>query len=479
MAQWTNDRWCSTLHRVVNPPGEAISRQSRISIGFFCHPNFEAMIECLPTCREADGGSKYEPVKAGTYMRRKILAVRTPPAAPRRRSTVSRQSTRTFFFAYGLCALCEPSFSRLRRRPLLLGLGQMSRVLLRKVSKRFGDTVALHPTTLEVDEGEFLTLLGPSGCGKTTTLRMIAGFVDSRRTGHVLIDDEDVTHMPPQRRRIGMVFQDYALFPHMTVADNIGFGLRERRQPSAAIRKRVGELLDLIRLPHIADRCPSQISGGQQQRVALARAIAFPPRVLLMDEPLGALDLKLRETMQFELRRIQKELQDHHGLRHARSDRGDEHVGRDRDHGRGPGDPARHAAGDLRPAVHPLRRGLRRPDQFPRRRAARSGRRLADDGRRRHARPRARRGRDRAGHATLAIRPQHLTIQNGASSPPEYDRLEGDVVGQVFNGNLCHLKVDVAGTQWTVEMRPGEHVVQDGQRVTLGWRPDQAMVLAE
>jgi len=182
-----------------------------------------------------------------------------------------------------------------------------SSVHLRGLHKRYGDTVAVQPLDLKVQPGEFLTLLGPSGCGKTTTLRMIAGFV-SPSGGQLLIDGEDVTAMPPQKRRMGMVFQDYSLFPHLTIADNIAFGLIEHGVPKAQRDARVVELLDLIRLPDIGKRYPSEISGGQQQRVALARAVAYPPRVLLMDEPLGALDAKLREAMQQEIRTIQKAL---------------------------------------------------------------------------------------------------------------------------------------------------------------------------
>ena len=183
----------------------------------------------------------------------------------------------------------------------------MSRVLLTGVVKKFGDVTALKSLDLEVKEGEFLTLLGPSGCGKTTTLRLIAGF-QSPTSGSILLGEEDVTRVAPQHREIGMVFQDYALFPHMTIGDNIGFGLKERGYDQQKTKQRVGELLDLIRLPEVYDRYPSEVSGGQQQRIAVARAVAYPPRVLLMDEPLGALDLKLREVMQTELRRIQQEL---------------------------------------------------------------------------------------------------------------------------------------------------------------------------
>ena len=160
---------------------------------------------------------------------------------------------------------------------------------------------------LTVRDGEFLTLLGPSGCGKTTTLRMIAGFV-TPSSGRIAVDADDITHLPPQKRNMGMVFQDYSLFPHLTVAENIEFALVERRVPADARASRVKELLELIRLPQIAGRFPSELSGGQQQRVALARALAHTPRLLLMDEPFGALDAKLREVMQEELRSIQTSL---------------------------------------------------------------------------------------------------------------------------------------------------------------------------
>ena len=180
-------------------------------------------------------------------------------------------------------------------------------VRLEAVSKRYGSVTALHAIDLVVAQGELLTLLGPSGCGKTTLLRLIAGFIEPSG-GRILIDQAAVTHLPPNRRSIGMVFQSYALFPHLTVARNIGFGLEEHGVPAARIRARVAELLALIRLPDIGERYPAQLSGGQQQRVALARAVAYAPRVLLMDEPLGALDLKLREAMQTEIRQIQKAL---------------------------------------------------------------------------------------------------------------------------------------------------------------------------
>ena len=184
----------------------------------------------------------------------------------------------------------------------------MATVALEGVSKYYGHRPAVDEVSLEIEEGEFVVLLGPSGCGKTTTLRMIAGLVEPTR-GVIRIDGSDVTALPARKRNVGMVFQDYALFPHMTVGENIAFGLRERRFDRAALELRVEELLALIRLPGFERRFPDQLSGGQQKRVALARALAYSPSVLLMDEPLGALDLKLREAMQVELRRVQRRLQ--------------------------------------------------------------------------------------------------------------------------------------------------------------------------
>lgn len=183
----------------------------------------------------------------------------------------------------------------------------MAKVELKNVTKRYGDSTVVNSVSLFVRDGEFLTLLGPSGCGKTTCLRMVAGFVEPD-DGAVTIGGEDVTQIPPYRRNTGMVFQQYALFPHLTVGQNLAFGLRIRKLRDAEVRNRVHEALQLVRLGEFAKRYPSQLSGGQKQRVALARAIVINPRVLLLDEPLGALDQKLREELQGEIKRIQKEV---------------------------------------------------------------------------------------------------------------------------------------------------------------------------
>jgi ABC-type Fe3+/spermidine/putrescine transport system ATPase subunit len=180
-------------------------------------------------------------------------------------------------------------------------------LLLRHVTKLFGGFVAVDDLSLSIGKGEFVCLLGPSGCGKTTTLRMIAGF-ETVDYGAILLDGEDITGVPPQKRDIGLVFQHYALFPHMTVAQNVGYGLKMRRYAASRIAKEVDSVLDLVRLRDLAARYPNQLSGGQQQRVALARALAIRPRLLLMDEPLSNLDAKLRDDMRVEIRRIQRQV---------------------------------------------------------------------------------------------------------------------------------------------------------------------------
>jgi putative spermidine/putrescine transport system ATP-binding protein len=183
----------------------------------------------------------------------------------------------------------------------------VARLELQQLSKRYGDHAVVKDVTLDVPDGEFLVLLGPSGCGKTTTLRMVAGFVEPS-AGRARIGDRDVTYLPPWRRNTGMVFQSYALFPHMSVAENVAFGLEMRKLPKAESAARAREALRLVRLEGFAERLPRQLSGGQQQRVALARALAIRPDVLLLDEPLSNLDAKLREEVRIEIRELQRQL---------------------------------------------------------------------------------------------------------------------------------------------------------------------------
>jgi spermidine/putrescine transport system ATP-binding protein len=179
-------------------------------------------------------------------------------------------------------------------------------ISIRNVAKQFGNFIALDNVSLDIAPNEFFTLLGPSGCGKTTLLRMIAGF-ETASQGEIFLYDEEIEKLPANRRSVNTVFQQYALFPHMTVAENVAFGLRMLKVPKDEITKRTSEALSMVQLAEFSHRRPSQLSGGQQQRVALARALAPKPKVLLLDEPLSALDLKLRQSMRAELKRIQRQ----------------------------------------------------------------------------------------------------------------------------------------------------------------------------
>ena len=183
----------------------------------------------------------------------------------------------------------------------------MAYLTLTNVSKQFGETYAVQDFNLDVDKGEFVSFLGPSGCGKTTTLRMVAGF-ETPTNGMITLDGSDITHKSPNQRNMGMIFQSYALFPNMTVAQNIGFGLRVRKMSKAEIHERVQEMVSLVNLENHVGKYPYQLSGGQQQRVSLARALAIRPNVLLLDEPLSALDAKIRVSLRAQIREIQKKL---------------------------------------------------------------------------------------------------------------------------------------------------------------------------
>jgi len=355
----------------------------------------------------------------------------------------------------------------------------MSGVKINNVVKRFGDFTALHELNLEIQEGEFLSLLGPSGCGKTTTLRLIAGFIQPTQ-GSIILGDQDVTQVAPQHREIGMVFQDYALFPHMTIADNIGFGLRERGYPKEQIRARVGDLLDLIRLAEVGERYPAEVSGGQQQRIAVARAVAYPPKVLLMDEPLGALDLKLRETMQVELRRIQQELKITtvyvtHDQTEAMnmSDRiVVMNTGRIEQIGSAEGiydDPRTRFVADFVGQINLLDAEVTGAD----------GDFLIAETLGSQVRVPKGEG-ECSGKVSIAVRPEHLQLVDTSSSDNALNVISGKLSGRTFAGNLTRLFVDVgAESPIVVEARPQDAPNEIGVSINIGWKVENSRVLTE
>ena len=355
----------------------------------------------------------------------------------------------------------------------------MSDVSLRGISKRYGDSVVVDGLELDIRQGEFLTLLGPSGCGKTTTLRMIAGFVRPT-TGRIRIGREDITELDPQKRQIGMVFQDYALFPHLTIAENVAFGLVERGTPREKITSRVQELLELIRLGDVAKRLPAELSGGQQQRVALARAIAYPPRVLLMDEPLGALDLKLREHMQIELRRIQQQL----GLTaiYVTHDQVEAMTMSDRiavmNGGRieqlGTAEeiynaPCTRFVANFVGRVNFLDGSLTHRDQRFAAIATDCGELLCES------------ARESVGAAiTIAVRPEHLTLLPPRSDADGMNVLGGRIASETFCGSVRQYVVELAGRNtFLVETNPRELRWKPGDEVSVAWRPGDSVVVAD
>jgi ABC-type Fe3+/spermidine/putrescine transport system ATPase subunit len=324
---------------------------------------------------------------------------------------------------------------------------------LNSLTHRFGDAVAVDALNLTVAGGEFLTLLGPSGCGKTTTMRIVAGFVQPT-SGRVVIDGTDVTRLAPGRRNVGMVFQNYALFPHLTVGDNIAFGMKQRRAPIAARRTRVEELLGLIQLDGMRDRYPAQLSGGQRQRVAIARAIAHPPNILLMDEPLGALDQKLREAMQLEIRALQKKL----GITtvYVTHDQNEALTMSDRivvmrngriEQAASPGDIYH------KPSTRFVASFVGRINMLP------AGHRSASI-------PRV------PATSMIGIRPEALRVLSPGTPVNGYATVEGHLTDRIFAGNFTTLTVDVGeGVSLAVEVGPGETLPALGAAVRLAWDP--------
>ena len=353
----------------------------------------------------------------------------------------------------------------------------MQTLVLEAVAKQYGETAVVSEVDLDVLAGEFLTLLGPSGCGKTTTLRMIAGFVTPTR-GRILMDGADISRLPPNRREVGMVFQNYALFPHLNVYENISFGMKQRGATESARRTRVAELLELVQLQGYEKRLPAELSGGQRQRVAIARAVAHPPRVLLMDEPLGALDLKMREAMQRELRAIQRRL----GITtiYVTHDQTEAMVMSDRIVVMNQGCIEQIGTPEeiyLQPATKFVAQFVGRINLLP---AARvdtgSGAGLAVSGRDVMPPPAAV-ARLNGHDVLLAVRPEHLRVL-GDGGQPGWNVLDGCVTERIFVGNTIQFVITLGnGQPVSVEARPGDTLPVPGEQVRVGWKPEDAIIV--
>jgi spermidine/putrescine transport system ATP-binding protein len=357
-----------------------------------------------------------------------------------------------------------------------------SGITLEGVTKRFGSVEAVRSTTLEIQEGEFFSLLGPSGCGKTTTLRMIGGF-EQPDEGRILLRGMDVTTVPPNRRNVNMVFQHYALFPHMSIGDNIAFGMRLKRVDKGEQRDRVDEMLRIVRLEGLKKRKPGQLSGGQQQRVALARALVNRPAALLLDEPLGALDVKLRKQMQLELKRIQSEL----GTTFV-------YVTHDQEEALAMSDRIAVMNDGVVEQVAPPRELYERPvtafcadfigslNAIDFRVDEVAGTQLVS-----RVSPTERlvveaaNGHREGDSLKLAVRPERIRIAaSGRPAPEEGSRLEGVVAEVIYLGSLTQFHVDtklgrVVSYRMNDEVQPG---VESGRDVVLTWPPHGSSVLA-
>src|SRR3984957_5755769 len=327
-------------------------------------------------------------------------------------------------------------------------VGALAAVSVAGLRKRYGDVTAVHDLDLAIGAGEFFTLLGPSGSGKTTLLRMIAGF-ERPYAGHIEVAGRDVTRVPPYARHVNTVFQDYALFPHMTVAQNIEYGLRVRRVARRQRRDRLGQALDMVRLTGLGGRKPAQLSGGQRQRVALARAIVNEPEVLLLDEPLGALDLKLRQEMQLELLRVQREV----GITFI-------YVTHDQEEALTMSDRiAVLNGGSIEQIGGPAEVYEQPRTEFVAGFIGVSNL-IERDGR------------------TITVRPEKLTlIEDDEPEQPDAHTEPGQVRDVIYAGVLTRYVVDLdAGGELVVSRQNAEARtgIATGSRVRIGWRPDQA-----
>jgi putative spermidine/putrescine transport system ATP-binding protein len=350
----------------------------------------------------------------------------------------------------------------------------MAGVELRELHRRFGEVVALDGIDLGIASGEFVSFLGPSGCGKTTALRLVAGF-DRPTSGRVLVDDKDITDVPPNRRDIGMVFQAYSLFPNMTAVRNVEFGLRIRKHGRGDRKTRALELLDLVGLGHAADRYPHQLSGGMQQRVALARALAIEPRLLLLDEPLSALDAKVRVQLREEIRRIQTRL----GITtiYVTHDQEEALSISDRvavlSHGRIEqvgtpaeiyGAPATPFVAEFVGTMNRIESTIADPDTG---RVDYDGSSLGVD---------AARGRPRGERVLLLVRPETVEVEAPGAGE---NGLAGEVVSQTFLGAVTRLRVLAGPSEWTADLSAERaSALPVGSRVSLRFPATSAKLLS-
>jgi spermidine/putrescine transport system ATP-binding protein len=357
-------------------------------------------------------------------------------------------------------------------RPLVRSEAADPDIRLERLTKRFDDVVAVDDLTLEIQRGSFFALLGPSGCGKTTTLRMIGGF-EEPTGGRIFLGDREVERLPPYKRDVNTVFQSYALFPHLSIFENVAFGLRRRSVRGDELKRRVREMLELVGLAGLERRKPRQLSGGQQQRIALARALVNHPRVLLLDEPLGALDLKLRKQMQLELKRIQNEV----GITfvHVTHDQEEAMTMADRiaimNHGRIEqlGTPTELYE---RPAT-PFVAGFLGVSNLLA--ATVEGPELVrlEDGTRVHVPAEALAGR--SGRLAIGIRPEKIRPDES-----EANRLAGVVAESAYIGVSTQYIVDTPAGSVSVYVqndRPGAGGVSPGHRLSLSWNPECTFVV--
>jgi putative spermidine/putrescine transport system ATP-binding protein len=354
----------------------------------------------------------------------------------------------------------------------------MAYLTVSDATKAYGAMRALDGVGFEVSRGEFVSLLGPSGCGKTTLLRSLAGLA-TLDDGRIVLGDRDITNVATYRRDIGFVFQNYALFPHMTVAENIAFGLRVRKQSASEVKRAVTDALQLVRLPHMADRKPSALSGGQQQRIALARALVTKPRLLLLDEPFGALDRQLREQMQLELRELTRRL----GITaiFVTHDQGEALIMSDRVAVMNAGRIDQIAAPEdiyERPATKFVLDFVGLSNYLPGQVIGHDAQHTTvavGDGRFRAVRTRE----IDAVEVGYAVRPGKIALlEPGVEA--EHNCLHGSVTDAAYLGDLTHYQVDVGfGRPFLAHVvnRSGSYAPKIGAAVTLQWRPEDAVVL--